>query len=72
MNDGSWAPRGEKRPFIRRIRRDAPAGIRGDYGGEGLENALPNLTKFYGTGKGGIGTVSLLLGSLNGDLRFFY
>jgi hypothetical protein len=56
MNGGSWMARGEKRPFISRIRGYVSVGIRGNYGGECLENALPNLTKFYGAGKGGIGT----------------
>jgi hypothetical protein len=49
----------------------ASAGIRGDNGGECLENGLPNLTKFYGAGKGGIGAISLLSGSLNRDFLFF-
>ena len=71
MNGGSWAARAEKRPFFKRIMVYAPAGNREDNGGECQENGLPNLTKFYGAGKGGIGTISLLSGRLNRNFLFF-
>jgi len=56
MNGGSWLRREKKRPFFKRIRGDAAAGIRADQAGKCRGNALPNLTKFYGAGKGGIDT----------------
>jgi len=71
MNGRSWDTRGRKRPFFKRIAGFATAGIRGNQGTGWRENGLPNLTKFYGAGKGDIGTVLLLWGSLKRDFLFF-
>jgi hypothetical protein len=71
VNGGSWAARAKKRPFFKRVEWCAPVGNRGDNGAECLENGLPNLTKFYGAGKGGIGAIPSVSGSLNRNFLFF-